>query len=486
MNTTIDDNLPVPAVTTTTTITSTDSISQPSQQLSLQDLPEECLRLVLAHLPLIDKFRLESVCRLWQHLIYDIQWSIRFARLTSLSSSANFCGDCTHRVTNDDWCPQLMTFGSRTRQSPINMSAMESMLQKVGHSLRSVNLDLALIDAQVFEMLGEYCPNVECLSLSSSTGITDECLAIIAQNYGHRLRHVNLQCAANRALYFTNAGLKQFIANCPQLTVLFLASIRSQKSYRLSADHLDLMQNIDYLCAPLPDCMIGDDGARHLTHVQSLTGVVRLINDGIIYSQTTIQQLFENLCLLPELRHLTITTNCEAPLDRELITLAQGCQQQLRELCVRLNSITITTIEAISYFSRLEVLDLSLWKPFETGLLQLSLSPLTNCHDIHELRLANLLITDLLLDNIHVYVPNIRKLFLHNMFDMTDNSLRSLSRCSQLTHIYITTTVPNIVSDVTENGLIALLDEISTLKLFQIPIKKIRESMDENERQINR
>ena len=146
-----------------------------SEQSSLQltDLPEECLRIVLSHLPVIDKFRLERVCKLWQSIIYDIQPVLRFTRLgASSGQTPNFCLESEHRVTNDDWIPQLMTFSCRTRQSPINMSVLETVVQRFGHTLTTINLDLALINEEVFEIIVNNCPNIYCISLSSSTGMT--------------------------------------------------------------------------------------------------------------------------------------------------------------------------------------------------------------------------------------------------------------------------------------------------------------------------
>lgn len=152
--------------------TDEDMISDESP-LQLTDLPEECLRLVLSHLPVVDKFRLERVCKLWQNIIYDIQPVLRFTKSgTSVGQSSNFCLNVEHRATNDDWVPQLMTFSCRTRQSPINMSVLEKVLQRFGNTLTAINLDLALINEEVFEVIANYCPNVCCISLSSSTGMS--------------------------------------------------------------------------------------------------------------------------------------------------------------------------------------------------------------------------------------------------------------------------------------------------------------------------
>lgn len=155
----------------------TTSVQFWESQLQLTDLPEECLRLVLSHLPVIDKFRLERVCKLWQSVIYDIQPVLRFTKLGAASNqTSNYCLDPQHRVTNDDWVPQLMAFQSRTRQSPINISILEKVLQRFGPTLRTLNLDLALIDEEVFEVIVNYCPNISCISLSSSTGMSKLCL----------------------------------------------------------------------------------------------------------------------------------------------------------------------------------------------------------------------------------------------------------------------------------------------------------------------
>ena len=85
------------------------------------------------------------------------------------------------------------------------------------------------------------------------------------------------------------------------------------------------------------------------------------------------------------------------------------------------------------------------------------------------LKLSNLLVTDILLENIHIFCPNLNRIHLHNMFDLTDDSLRSLSKCPKLRVIRISG-VSNIASDVTENGLIQLLDNSSALELLEVPI----------------
>jgi hypothetical protein len=433
--------------------------------ITLTDLPEECLRLVLSHLPIVDKFRYERVCKLWQNIIFDLQFSLRFTKL-SHNRSPNYCCCADHKVTNDDWIPQLMTFSSRTRQSPINISVLECVLQKCGQSIKSINLDLALINEEVFEVIAKYCPLLCCLSLCSSTGITDECLQIIATNYGPRLSHINLQCAANRQIYFTTKGLSQFLNYCPNISVLFLASIRSQKSYRLSGDHLNLLKNIDFLSAHLPDVTI--EGLVRFAELNGSTKLTKLIIDGIIYSETSINYMIEVLSMFSNLKSLTLLTNCEFPIDRDLITLAKSLLN-LEELHLKVNEITVSTIEALSYFSNLKVLEFGLWKPFETGLLTLSLSPLQFCKELTELRLNNLLLSDLLLENIHIFCPNLKKIYLNNMFDCTDDSLRSLSKCEKLKVIRLLG-VPNIASEITENGIIHLLDTMSQLVFLEIPI----------------
>ena len=210
-------------------------------------------------------------------------------------------------------------------------------------------------------------------------GISDECLKILADNYGSKLKHINLQCAANRQLYFTSAGLNYLLTSCPNLSVLFLASIRSQKTYRLNTTHLDQMSNIRHLCAHIPDCMIADRPAgEQLSHLKNLRQLERLVIDGIVYSETTVDDLFENLSDLKQLKSLQLYSYCETPLDRSFISLATALKD-LQELRLRVNAITITTIEALSYFSGLKYLDFGIWKPFETGCLTLSLSPLQFC-----------------------------------------------------------------------------------------------------------
>ena len=233
--------------------------------------------------------------------------------------------------------------------------------------------------------------------------------------------------------------------------------------------------------------MIADRPAgEQLSHLKNLRQLERLVIDGIVYSETTVDDLFENLSDLKQLKSLQLYSYCETPLDRSFISLATALKD-LQELRLRVNAITITTIEALSYFSGLKYLDFGIWKPFETGCLTLSLSPLQFCPQLQvtdEFSFFNLSCLYLgtgaqtvqLVSDRHAvgktctqFCPNLRRIHLNNMFDMSDQSLQWLSLCPQLRKIRVTG-LTNIASDVTENGLINLLDTSSSLEIIEIPI----------------
>lgn len=139
------------------------------------------------------------------------------------------------------------------------------------------------------------------------------------------------------------------------------------------------MSNIRHLSAHIPDCTIADRPAsEQLAHVQNLTQLERLVIDSIIYSETTVEQLIDNIKELKQLKSLKLYTNCETPLDRAFLTLATDVNT-IEELYLKVNCITMTTIEALSYCPNLRVFDFGLWKPFETGCLTLSLECLQYC-----------------------------------------------------------------------------------------------------------
>lgn len=440
----------------------TDFYDKNIQLTSLTDLPEEVIRLVLSHLPLVDKFRYERVCKLWQSVVYDMQYKLKFTKCKQ--NMNNFCYDQTHEVSPVDCLPQIMCNRQKCHQSPVDISVLEYVLNKIGKTLLVINLDSALINETIFELMTNYCPNVHCISLRSSTGITDECLNIIANSYGQQLEHMNLECGANRKIYFTNDGLKNFLQKCPFIQVFYVASIRSQLSYKLNGQHLNLLQNCKVLSAYLPDVPLHDLICYSQEYGSKL---VQLNIDGIIYSETTVKDMILVISMLSNLKSLNLSTKIDVPLDTQIIALSKSLPF-LTELRIRLHYITITTIEAISYFQNLQVLEIGLWKPFETGLACLSLEPLHYCLTLRNLNIINFVDGDSLFNQIDVYCPNLEVVMLNNVYGCTDELLYSLSKCKKLTSLRLIGS-PFIAPEISDNGISEIIRVCPRINLLEIP-----------------
>uniref|UniRef100_A0A914XJ30 F-box domain-containing protein n=1 Tax=Plectus sambesii TaxID=2011161 RepID=A0A914XJ30_9BILA len=170
--------------------------------IGISDVPDHLLVWTFEQLAIVDRIKVERVCRRW----------LRLARFHSWSKTNSFCYASLLQQTT---CTPWRCIDDRPK---VGNTEMRSILNRAGTFLHSVDLSAFRdsLNYSVCSSIGHFCVDLQTLCL---TGIqlTNSSLNLIAR-YCPDLRSVNLQRCFQESVI--ERGLSGFLAKCQRLTLL--------------------------------------------------------------------------------------------------------------------------------------------------------------------------------------------------------------------------------------------------------------------------
>lgn len=149
-----------------------EELQQSVETANIYKLNNDCLMLIFLYLPIIDRIRIERVCKRWLRISQKSWYNIKKLELT-----------------NSVW-----GFSSDVKLKQINTIILDKVLSRCGRFLNEIHLDKTFCEGResALAAIGSLCPNIETIDVSClqvpSVGITP------LINNCHNIKKLSLDC----------------------------------------------------------------------------------------------------------------------------------------------------------------------------------------------------------------------------------------------------------------------------------------------------
>ncbi|XP_076626182.1 putative RNA-binding protein EEED8.10 [Colletes latitarsis] len=363
---------------------------------SIQILNDDCLMHVFLQLPIVDRIRIERVCKRWRAVIQESWCKVKKLDISCMRSSASYI-----------------------ERSKLNKNGLRKVLLRCGRFLNEIDLSLApySLHESTVTIVGKFCPNLQRINFTSLTvsaaginSLTNNCHNITKLSLGptkyicdkdlqklfkvnKKLRYLNIiasKICGWCLLHLPLETIEIVLIKCEYLQESYLSQAikKLQNLESLTIDSCfdissNAVQTIGTCCTNLKtlglsniSCSIESSDMLYITELTNLEVLKIYENEGITD---------EFLCkLIPKCQHLTyiditdcyyindigITVVATLPKLETLImnylTLLTSTDISLRDMynlkkleCRQCNLTDNTFIELIASAPLLELLDLS-------------------------------------------------------------------------------------------------------------------------------
>lgn len=123
-----------------------EELQQSVETANIYKLNNDCLMLIFLYLPIIDRIRIERVCKRWLRISQKSWYNIKKLELT-----------------NSVW-----GFSSDVKLKQINTIILDKVLSRCGRFLNEIHLDKTFCEGResALAAIGSLCPNIETIDVS--------------------------------------------------------------------------------------------------------------------------------------------------------------------------------------------------------------------------------------------------------------------------------------------------------------------------------
>jgi len=406
---------------------------------------DDLCELILSELLLIDKFRYESVCKQWQRLIFnkhhkliidyfDGKYSVKRLRSSSYEETKYYTIFTLHKYS------------------------FESLLKKC-FNINSIEFNWKCIcDEQTLLLIAKYCSHLQRFTFSSNNGfsLSDEVLSQFGRACGQKLRHFRTDSNFN-------GNLKLLLSHCHNLRSIYAIN-DSQKLVDCDQSFLPKLQEIDFMVTEDSDLTYFELLAnKYFNKMKKLTICIKIGDNNNEVISSDINQIFKQMVRFANLEYLRINLKSYfgQPFADGLKMIGRMCTKLKFFSFESYDTIILENVfqlfenfKALEYFSlhcrylyRFESVE-SVDQTVNYGRVKC----FENCKNLLYLKLNLLHLNDSNLENIDLYLPNLKLIELKSSKNLTNQSLSLIAKLRGLKSLRISCS--NEISDTSISNLI--------------------------------
>ena len=385
-------------------------------------LNEDCLRHLLSFLPFDSLIKLRRVCNRFMVAVEEFLVSKRRLKLVNKIGNNNLINIMTSKTKEADLSPIICTCPEETLV----------LMNKLCPRLESLDVIYVFMHNNLVDSLVQSFYKLTELCLAHPLSLTQDNIQLIVDYFGPQLKNLTLSDADLR-----EESLETIVIGCPNLELLDVSGnpdITGECFRNLNSDLLTLR---------LSQCdSVRELGLESIVESKSAHSLLELIISGII-SDYMIAIICKNM---PQLKSFECVYGCTRELDSNEDRLSViGNLTQLERLSLQ---------EIDAYFGSLD----------DSSLINI----ISSCGQLKYLEMhigsgERLLITDKYLSQLHAYCPLIQTLKLYNFEAVSDKSLNSFAKLSDLRELELI----NLYS-ITDEGVAIITDRCAQLTTLSV------------------
>jgi hypothetical protein len=397
---------------------------------SFERFGDDFCELILSYLPLNDKLRYECLSKQWQTLVFNLQFKLIID---------NFNGKYSVKGLKNSSFEENKFYTIFT----INQKSFESLLKKC-RNISRISFDWKYIcDEQTFISIANNCRHLRRISISRTDGfcISDEVLTQFGKS-----------CAEN-LIYFRidvnfSGNLKLFFSYCHNLKTIYGVN-DSQKFIDCETNFLPNLEEIDFMVTQDSDLdQLNILAEKYYNKMKKLVICIKIgdSNNEVIGSDINI--IFTQISRFVKLEYLKLNMNSYfgQPFSQGIQIIAQNCTQLKFFDFESYDTIILENFfQLFEKFRSLEYLNLHCRYLYRYESIESvnqfvnygKVKCLENCKNLKRLKLNLLYLNDSNLENIDLYLPNLKLIELKSTKHLTIKSLHSIAKLKQLTTLRV-------------------------------------------------
>lgn len=388
----------------------------------ITDLNSDCLRHLLSFLPFDSLIKLRRVCTQFKAAVDHFLSFKRRLKIVNQIGNQNMIVIMTSKTKEADLSPIICN----------HPQPMLVLVDKVCPRLQSLDLIYLFMHNRVVDSLVQRFYQLTELCLAHPINLSHDNIELIAQHFGPHLKNLTVSDADLR-----EESLEKLVIGCTNLESLDVSGnpdITGQCFHHL---------NSNLLCLRLSQCdSVREPGLRSIVKSEAALSLQEIVISGVI-SDYMIAIICENVA---KLKSFECVYGCTRELDSDEDHLSViGRLSQLERLSLQ---------EIDAYFGSLD----------DSSLINI----MNSCGRLKYLEMhigsgERLLMTDKYLSRLHEYCPLIQSLKLYNFEAVSDKSLNSFSKLSNLKELELI----NLYS-ITDEGVAIVTERCAQLTTLSV------------------
>ncbi|XP_024891445.1 F-box/LRR-repeat protein 7-like [Temnothorax curvispinosus] len=380
-----------------------DRLPNDTENVSIHMLNDHCLKHIFQFLPIVDRVRIEIVCKRWRRVVKNSWHTTKTLDLSPSTWGIAY----THTIPTVVLRKILLKCGkflTRINLNDPNNSLSEDTLTVIGQlcpNLRNIDVTALTVSASEIRALGKRCRNITELRLGTLTSKCDsELKRLFALNENFRYLAITGNFISGKCLLFLPAQT--------------MRTIILDRCYCLGDAHLSTalknLENLKHLA--ISKCARIAEGTFQVVgqHCKTLTTLE--LNGNFPLAQTTDMSHLNHLV---DLQVLKITHNPKVS-DHFLIGLVQHCQQLTNVDITGCHYVTNVGLTALASLARLDKLVVSYTR-------LLTDDGLENVRGLKEFECRRCLFSDRAVTTLIRSSPELRLLDFFGCKNITDSTL---------------------------------------------------------------
>ena len=406
-------------------------------------IDDDLFEFIISYLQIKDKLRYESVSKRFQRLVFNKQ------NVLTISSEEDSVDNlCEHHLRQN---------------GEIDILKLERLLEKF-RFITTIEFDITYSNpTKVLKTITQNCTHLTSISCNY-IDVQIEVLKDFCEKFGQQLRHISFSQYYEPSI----EDIEYLLKNSPKLL-----SIKDMNVEYITEDDFEF-KRLTKISLEMKESFDDENkspvSAQNIKNLEYLS--IRML------SKDPNKYLFNEITKLKYLKVFKIESKSSELGDevwaKHIETIATNCVG-LQCFEFKLNHIfqdinPNICLRSISFFSGLKILRICI--NCEQPITDLSL--LKNCKSLVILKLSVKFINENIFDEIHLIVPQLRKLSINALggLQMTDKGLNSIAKLKCLTHLRL----KYFELDITAKGFKNLIDSCERLKEVNIYYSCIPES----------
>ena len=346
--------------------------SEDKFETKLNDLNDDVLEEILQQLPIVDKFRCQTVCKRWHQSIDRLLSKQTALGMRNIAYDRSDCSlNSRHSVVSRDVIDRAVfelsddvlncdEFDLRNAIQRNHNQCLDNLRAIFTKCPKILSLDLRSIEIseQLIEMIVEYCPKLECLHLNSMV-IRDSVWQSLTNKLSKRLIHLTIR---NSIQLNQKSIIEHFIRSCNQLKCLKVTEWNESLHFNW----------FDYICDSVNEIHIACTSAKRIfnyeeirvrNHIKRLKlttfeALSQAVIDSIGQTFVNLSQIdlrncegfnkrsYKPIAQLTELTDLTMDlpfANC----DEDFAILAKNCNK-MKKIELNFGLLTLNSLQTMA------------------------------------------------------------------------------------------------------------------------------------------